>query len=250
MVNKVVVESDERFSTSLGYVKGRVEAVGAKAILRTQKDGTVRLDVRNLADVEVLRDAIADVIVNDCKAHYILENMKLPIRDSFDRHLFISALCEFDREMDKYLTMEILQMTPTIVLSGYYDFKLGNLKIRWDEICMIANENIENLVAEGNFFELLRYLISNLEHRIDEAFLECIDGKVRVYDRQMKPLVGVYANESQSEIERAISVLVSHNPRRIFFWGGEVEFFNRLRNLFGGCMEISRPDELLQIHHS
>jgi len=250
MINRVVVESDERFSTSLGYIKGRVEGVGAKAVLKTDKGGYARLDIKNLTDSEVLLGAVADVIVNDCKAHYILQNMKLPIRDSFDRHLFISALCEFDREMDKYLALEILQMTPTIVLSGYYDFKLGTLKTRWDEICMIANENIENLVAEGNFFELLRYLISNLEHRIDEAFLECIDGKVRVYDRQMKPLVGVYANESQSEIERAISILVAHNPRRIFFWGGESEFFNRLRNLFCGCVEINAPDELFKIHNA
>ncbi|MCL2587590.1 MAG: hypothetical protein FWE31_05165, partial [Firmicutes bacterium] len=226
-----------RFVNTLKYIQSRAGGTLGKG----------KLTIKNTC-VEVLRDAIAEIIINDCKSHYILENMKLPIHDNFDRHLFITALCEFDREMDKYLVMEILEISPVFVLSSFYDFKLSNLKKRWDEICLIANDNVENLVVEGNFFELLKYLISNLEQRLDEVFLECIQDEVRLYDRQMKELSISYINQSLPSSMRAVSILIHNNPRKIFFWGGQSEFFDRIKSLFGGCVELPEAKELFNIH--
>jgi len=247
-MEKVVIECDNRFLNCLPYIKSRLEQHAKITHKKLRK--CERIEVKGKDFIETLKDAIADVIVGDCKSHYIIENMKLPIRDEIDRHLFISALCEFDREVDKYLVSEILEITPTFVLGSFYDYRLGNLKRRWDEICLIANENIENLVVEGNFFELLRYLISNLEHRLDEVFLESVNGQIRVYDRQMQPVIGGYVNKTKSSQIQAMSILVANNPRRIFFWGEENEFFQKISGLFCGCIEISPGDELVQTHHA
>ena len=252
-MSKCRVESDERFMSSLAYIVERMEQCegvrirktstkkrGAVEITLTTEEGESQIEARN-----ILFDAISDIIVTDCKSHYILENMRLPVRDLFDRHVFLCALCEFDREMDKYLVLESLEVGEVFLLDSFYDFRLGNLKKRWDEICLIANENIENLVVEGNFFELLRYLISNLEQRTEEVFLECIGDTVTAYDRQMRPIEGIYTNRNLKSCQRAISILVATNPRRILFWGEENEFFEKVRQLFTGVeyVEIAEGKE-------
>lgn len=138
----------ERFADSLEYI--------------TARGGTV--------------DAISDIIVTDCKASYINERVKLPIRDSVGRGAFVSALLAFDRDTDKVIATSILKQhkTNVLYLDSFFDFALSGLKSRWDEVCLLANENACYLSVQKTFTELLQFLISNIDCQMDDTMFSHI----------------------------------------------------------------------------
>lgn len=129
-------------------------------------------------------DAIADVIVTDCKAHYINSCIKLTIRDLVSRHAFTSALLAFDRDTDKIIAKSILtehfKKSQELHLDSFYDFMIDVLKERWDEVCLLANDNAQYLMCQKTFTELLQFLISNIDCQMDDTmFMHIADAPVR-----------------------------------------------------------------------
>jgi len=126
--------------------------------------------------------SIADVIVTDCKASYINERVKLPIKDAVLRNAFTSALLAFDRDTDKIIATQIVKKFAgeTLYLDSLFDFSLAALKTRWDEVCKLANENAPYLSVQNTFMELLQFLISNIDCNMDETmFMHIRENAVR-----------------------------------------------------------------------
>ena len=204
-MKKITITDDGRFATSLPYICSQCNgAMKGGSVTITCKDG-----------MDTVLDALCDVVAIDCKAHYLNERIKLPIECEFSRHAFIRALCEFDFETDRVLVRSLLNLTPQFLLGSFYDFCLDNLKIRWDEVVGLANENIALLLVGTNFTELLRYLIQNIEVRQDTVILS----PKGVLDRNMQPIGGLYVNHSLPPEITAIETIVSCGPRKIFFMG-------------------------------
>jgi len=127
-------------------------------------------------------DAIADVIVTDCKANYINERVKLPIADDVLKNAFTSALLAFDRDTDKIIATQIIKRFTgdVLYLDSLFDFSIGVLKTRWDEVVHLANENAPYLSVQSTFMELLQFLISNIDCNIDETmFMHIRENAVR-----------------------------------------------------------------------
>jgi hypothetical protein len=137
-------------------------------------------------------DAIADVIATDCKAYYINEKIRVPIKNVVLRSAFTTALLAFDRDTDRVIAKEIVKQTHTAAvlhLDSLYDFCLDILKSRWDEVCLLANENIGYLVCQKTFMELLQFLISNIDCKMDETmFMHIRENTVREDVKKMFPL--------------------------------------------------------------
>jgi len=217
-MKKIVITDDGRFATSLPYIC-------------TQCNGTLKgnsVTIKNGAEDTVL-DALCDVVAVDCKAHYLNSRIKLPIDCELSRHAFIRALCEFDFETDKMLVRTLLNLSDQFLLGSFYDFCLDALKIRWDEVVGLANENIALLLVGTNFSELLRYLIQNIESRREMVVLT----NKGVMDRNMKPIDGIYVNGSLTPELSAVESIVACGPRKIFFMGecGDVGRF--IQDLYG-----------------
>jgi hypothetical protein len=127
-----------------------------------------------------LTDAMADIIITDCKSYYINSRIKLPIEDQISRHAFTCALLAFDHDTDKIIAKTLIKLSPKFNLDSFFDFMLDVLKARWDEVCLLANENISYLVCKQTFAELLQFLISNIDCELDEAiFLTVQDTATR-----------------------------------------------------------------------
>ena len=141
-VGGVQISSDERFASSLGYIENYCGG---------------------------LIEALADVIITDCKAFYIAESVKLPIHDKVSRHAFVAAMLAFDRDTDRIIVKSLLRLTQEFYLDSFYDFCIHSLKTRWDEVCLLANENKYYLSDSAMFGELLHFLISNIECELDDT---------------------------------------------------------------------------------
>jgi hypothetical protein len=157
--------SDERFSSSLEYIRGRI---GGEEVV--ERSGRWVLQIKCETDNPgAIADAVADIIITDCKAFYINERIRLPIKDAISRFAFTSALLAFDRDTDKIIVKTILKMSKSFNLDSFYDFKIDILKTRWDEVCLLANDNACYLACQKTFLELLRFLISNIDCEVDDT---------------------------------------------------------------------------------
>ena len=78
------------------------------------------------------------------------------------------ALINFDKETDFYLISKNLNLQKNLYLDSFYFFKLRSLREKWSELVTLANENSDYLVSSDAFFDLLKFLIDNLEIGEDE----------------------------------------------------------------------------------
>jgi hypothetical protein len=134
----------------------------------TQTDNRTILKTGDINE-SAITDAVADIIITDCKSYYINSKIRLPIDDTVSRHAFTCALLAFDHDTDKIIAKTVLDLSLTFNLDSFYDFKLQTLKNRWDEVVGLANENVSYLICKQTFTELLNFLISNIDCEMDDT---------------------------------------------------------------------------------
>ena len=112
-----------------------------------------------------IREKIAETILVKFKAQYILSRLNFDLTPTTDMQIFLKALVVFDSDIDKEIIMERLNFDSNLVVSSFLNFKLSFLKRKWQELVGLANDNSMYLLSKDSFLELIKFLISNLEHR-------------------------------------------------------------------------------------
>ena len=111
----------------------------------------------------VVERCVIKVVCNFYKERYLTQNLKLPMHENMSLTAFKKALINFDKETDFYIISKNLQLDKNFHLDSFYHFKLKSLREKWAELITLANENSEYLVSNEAFFDLLKFLIDNLE---------------------------------------------------------------------------------------
>ena len=227
------ISSDERFAGSLRYIVRRL--AGAGTICEIARGERMTVLVRSKVDITgVLIDALADIIITDCKAYYIDENIKLPIRDRLSACAFVSVLSAFDRDTDKVIAKTLVRLTGRLHLDSLYEFGLYLLKSRWDEVIQLANENICYLVCQKTFMELLHFLLSNVDQRSEEAHIVQNGERMEVLGGGLKPIENVYINESLPDDIQIVNKLVAIAPKKIFLHIPNTKLQDSIQTIFEG----------------
>ena len=125
------------------------------------------VEFRQKASV-VIENCVIRAVCNFYKDRFLTENLHLPIHENISMTAFKKALINFDRETDMYIISKYLLLDKNLHLDSFYNFKLKSLRDKWGELVMLANENGEYLTSQEAFFDLLRFLIDNLEVVEDE----------------------------------------------------------------------------------
>lgn len=118
--------------------------------------------------LSVIERCVIKVICNFYKERFLTENLRLPLHEKMSLMAFKKALINFDKETDFYLISKNLQLERNLHLDSFYYFKLKTLREKWAELVSLANENSDYLVSNEAFFDILRFLIDNLEVCEDE----------------------------------------------------------------------------------
>ncbi len=110
-----------------------------------------------------IEKCIVKAICNFYKERYLTENLHLPAHENMSLTAFKKALINFDKETDFYIISKNLKLEKNLYLDEFYLFKLKSLREKWAELVALANENSDYLVSNEAFFDLLKFLIDNLE---------------------------------------------------------------------------------------
>lgn len=108
-------------------------------------------------------DAIAEIITTDFKLDYINRNLHLPIHNQLNLDALKKALVVFDRETDRYIVTHNLKLNENFFIESFYNFRLRQLRSKWQELIKLANENASYLLCNDTFIDLLKFLIENIE---------------------------------------------------------------------------------------
>lgn len=177
----------------------------------------------------VVQRCIIKVVCGIFKERFLTENLHLPMQENIGMTAFKKALLNFDKETDFYIISKNLDLNKNLYLDSFYNFKLKALKSKWEELVSLANENSDYLVSPDAFFDLLKFLIDNLEIGRDEISVfqdengYCITSKEPIVDFDCEKL----------SKEKLVSSLIEICPKKInFFCKSDEETAGFLSKIF------------------
>jgi len=175
--------------------KGRIDAAidSGRAVLN--------LNVGNFQD-ETLRseieDKVADVIAVSYKYDFFKKRLKTYGLNNLETELLYSAVISADLEEDKRFVIRKIKNSKEYSIDGVYNFRLGALKNKWDEIAGY----IPDYFAADQLREFITYLIKEKKGR--RVYVE--NGKV--YDGRFKRLMRTELLKSDSDEGKIIKEVI------------------------------------------
>lgn len=115
-----------------------------------------------------INDILVYVICNFFKEKFLEKYINVPLKNEINMVALKKALVSFDKETDVHIIQKYLTIENNIFLESFFDFKLIPLKNKWLELVGLANDNSSFLICDDTYFELLKFLIDNLEVCFDQ----------------------------------------------------------------------------------
>lgn len=163
---------------------------------------------------ELVKAWISDSLVLYYKSVYLENNLKIPNNLSVPFKALCKALAVFDKLSDVSFVLKNLELTEELNLNSFYLFKLGELRLRWQEICDLFYSNLPELIASNAFIDLMRYLLSVSEPLADKVHVKIDDNFIYLKDDNGVNIIKPLPNTRLGE-ENLILELITLSPSSI-----------------------------------
>ncbi len=188
----------------------------------------------------VIKDCLIEMFAVVTKFDYIKRNLSICL-PSLRYEILLRTLVAFDRENEHKILSDVIAVEDGMALDGIFNFKLGELKERWLEICRLTISNGAYLNDDDTYNELLRFLISAVNPKINKLTVCERDGKYRLTGNLKNSLLDVNAGDSME----LMYYLIDLAPLELVIDGGitNSELFGRLTGIFDAKMSNSRKNK-------
>ena len=174
----------------------------------------------------IILKAVGDLICNFFKSTFLNKYLFLPNQDEMSVLAFKKALINFDKETDYFLVSKHFSFKENLFVESFYQFKLVQLREKWQELVRLANDNREYLVSADAFNDLLKFLIDNLDICKDE--IDVIEDDNEHYYICEKGKKG-----EKLESLDLVTSLIDMSPQKInFYYKNENHAINLLKTIF------------------
>lgn len=129
--------------------------------------------------LSAVKECLIEMYAVFIKFDYIKRNLFLEL-PQLRYEILLRTLVAFDRENERKMLNKIVRVEDGMALDGYFNFKLTELKERWLEICRLTKSNGAYLYDDETYNELLRFLISAVNPKINKLTVHEADGKYRL----------------------------------------------------------------------
>lgn len=164
-----------------------------------------------------LHDIISEILVLYFKANYLEKNLQLPLVSEKSKKALLKALAVFDKKTDIDFVKKQLSITKQLHLESFYEFKLVELRLRWQEICELMQDNVNYLLLTDSFNDLTRYLIRNTEPEIESIYLYISQDKLIIRDFDGNNLCEPILMSCDDFEIKVVYEMIYLAPRKIFF---------------------------------
>lgn len=183
----------------------------------------------------VLLDVIADSIIFYYKYEYLKDNISLNISNNQKITAFLKSLVVFDKQTDKDLIKKSLILDRQLVIDSYYNFRLHEVKERWQSIANVVMESIPTLLQNKSVSEITSYFVSSTEETQEEVHIFAEDNKIKLtLDGKVSDIEFLASDNYQNDL---VCEIISLSPKKIILHGKNnhmQELENALSSLFYG----------------
>ena len=181
---------------------------------------------------KLIKKTLTEMYLTVVKYEYLETALKMPHLDSDSYSILLHTLVAFDRETESEIISKELKIDNYLALEGFFNFRLGELKTRWDEIAELASNNARHLHKEETLNELLKFLMSAITPKIKKLSISVLAGHFNVSGEYKK---------SRFEFriltpEQLMIYLINVAPLELILEGefSDKNLYNRIVSIFDG----------------
>ena len=239
------VEASKKNAHIIDYISQRLENVissvdGVKSYITFGNSSSVAVGCpkKHYQKLEgALRVIICDAICEKMKFDYLKNHIVLSVSDEKLFDAFIKVYTYFDSEIERKIVLRSLFFKNKIVLESFLSFRLQPLKKKWEEMCNLTNTNSNLFLQSETFIELLKFLISNLDCKMNTVVLD-LSSNIVLYEERGNALVALLNFQANDDIG-IITQIIELCPRKIkIISGNNNEVVSLIGELFENRVEI------------
>ena len=184
-VNLMQNAVESRFERYIQYLYNRLKNVvslsNTELEVLKEKNGSCLLcqgSEGSLAQMrQIANDHLSDIFAIGYKYEFFKNRLSLPLLSKQDRELLYAALVSADYKEDKRYALRRLSFLKDCSIDGVYNFRLGELRARWNEVIEYIPTDFGKYEMEG----FIDYIVGENEGKV---YLK--NGKV--YDENYREL--------------------------------------------------------------
>lgn len=180
-----------------------------------------------------LKLALADLFCEQIKFAFLSDNIDSLFGDESYRFALAKVCTYFDNDLDKQIVMQNLELnSKKFNIESFFYFRLGMLRQKWLELCNITTSNSSAIIKSGNFNELVRFLLSNIETRSQSVILEMQEKCIIYHD--LRKDFDIITTIDPNDKFLVLGKLIELNPSLIKVYPDKenAETINLLKNIF------------------
>lgn len=132
-----------------------------------------------------IRLLLCDIYCEKMKFEYLSSNLDLPENNQEFAETFVKVCTYFDRETERQIVLKSLDLKDKkLHIQSFLRFRLQGLRLKWQELCDLANQNSGTILKRENFIELLKFLLSTIDSKCQSVILELKDKCLIYHDSQ------------------------------------------------------------------
>ena len=155
-----------------------------------------------------LNDAVSQALTLGYKNIFIRKLLKID-KSNFYQNVLVNTICIFDNEYDKQAVSRVVDVDKTLCLDGYYNFRLGSIKKKWQEITNLVSDNFYVMSDNTLIVEFLQYLLESTLSKCKQLSVSVDGDKFVLYgngDKVIEPTLSM-AKISSCEEEIMLNIL-------------------------------------------
>lgn len=185
------------------------------ALSKTKQESILSVASNNKKElINALIKEITKYIAFKFKESFFYNNLKLTQLNLEYKKALIKALVLFDIESDERFIKKNIILTKTIDINSLFYFKLNLLKLNWQEMVNVANNNACAFFSNENFLELIKFLIESMPKKEKQVNVIFNNNKFEITNSNNKILKNQFENEKNIELA-LVSNLIYIAPEKI-----------------------------------
>ena len=203
----------------LTYVKGQMEPTlrqidGTSCELEDEYRSYYTLacsDTYRFQLNRAINSVASEVLSLGYKNVYVRELLDVDY-DNFYQNVLVNTICIFDSEYDKQFIGRAITQSPTLCLDGYYNFRMSQVKRKWQDISKLVSDNDFILADNELILEFLQYLLESIPCKERTLSVNIEKDTFTMFDKDNKVLSSVHslAKHANVEEEAMLNIICMH----------------------------------------
>ncbi len=241
---EATVSCDGKDAHNIDYIAQKLVSFKSadKTIVEVVKGGRKYLSVACSSAYEpllkdLLLEGVSDVLALGYKNKYFTK--RLDKKEGLLNRTLINVMCLFDNVKDKRAVLGQIEQTDNISLDGIFNFRVRELKERWEEVLDLTNAY--GVIASDDFIttEFLCYLIDSIPPQHGGLTASILEDSFVLQDNKgnVIPHVPLITKENTNE-ERLIYNLVCNKAKNIIVLDSQKFLSSNCINLLGKLLNV------------